>query len=67
MCEAPSGEDSLAMSGWGAEDAERHERLRNEVMRELVETEVAYVEHLKTIVQVRAVLVLWLLLDGSPP
>ncbi|ELR11300.1 RhoGEF domain containing protein [Acanthamoeba castellanii str. Neff] len=40
------------MSVWGAEDAERHERLRNEVMRELVETEVAYVEHLKTIVQV---------------
>src|SRR4051794_37299345 len=35
-----------------AEDAERHERLRNEVIRELVETEVAYVDHLKTIVQV---------------
>jgi len=33
-------------------DAEKHERMRNEVIRELVETESAYVEHLRTIVQV---------------
>jgi len=45
------------MSNWGPEDAERHERLRNEVMKELVETEVSYVEHVKTIVQVQKLLV----------
>ena len=34
------------------EEIERHERLRNEVMKELVETEANYVEHLKVIVEV---------------
>ncbi|KAL6073123.1 RhoGEF domain containing protein [Balamuthia mandrillaris] len=34
------------------EEWEKHERLRNEVIKELVETESAYVDHLSTIVEV---------------